>query len=686
MMNNSLVYKINNTFLLAAIVFGSLQTIVLFVKGLPVIAYITIAVIALLLFSYILHIKKVNEQIIVKLNSYMLSISVILIAYFNNGFNAPVLIYLLPIVSYVFVTSELKTLKHIFIFIVSSVFALGIVTYTVGLPKSIVSIEEYEELKLIYYVISIITTYFLFRAYKIQTQRIDTELKSMNESYDLMIEGSQIGHWDWHDTSREDVYWSPKLYEILGFENNEIKSLSTSFRDRMHPEDLEKSNRKQSENFGNEDTFSSTFRIKNKNNEYIWISSSGLSVKDDNGKIIRMVGAIKDESFAVKIKEEIILEKEIALKASESKSRFLANMSHEIRTPMNGIIGLTDYLKGSALDTDSKRVVNDIAISGTYLLSIINDLLDYSKIETSKLKLNYTDCNVENLFNDLTVVFNQMCKDKSISFSIVKKNKVPHIRIDEVRLKQILVNLVGNAVKFTEKGSVIVDYEFNDNKLHISVTDTGIGIDEKNFDKIFNSFEQVDNNTTKNYKGSGLGLAITKRLVELMSGKVNVQSELTKGTSFKFFLETKTPRADIKSNNVKDIEFTPGELSDIKVLVAEDNLMNLNVVKKFLDRLDIKYEHATNGQEAVNLCKKKSYDIILMDLQMPIMDGITATKEILSLSDKDKEYIVAVTANAFIEDKNACIEAGMSDFLSKPYKYNNFKKMFKKYLKVTKLL
>jgi len=353
---------------------------------------------------------------------------------------------------------------------------------------------------------------------------------------------------------------------------------------------------------------------------------------------------------------------------------------------MNGIIGLTDYLKDSALDTDSKRVVNDIAISGTYLLSIINDLLDYSKIETSKLKLNYTDCNVDKLFNSLTVAFNQQCIDKGISFSIVKKNKVPGVRIDEVRLKQILINLVGNAVKFTDKGSVIVDYEFNDNKLHISVTDTGIGIDVKNFDKIFNSFEQVDDETTKNYKGTGLGLAITKKLVELMSGKVNVQSELTKGTSFKFFLETKTPIGDIEPNNIKDIEFKSGDLSDIKVLVAEDNLINLNVVKKFLDRLDIKYEHAKNGYEAVNLCKINYYDIILMDLQMPIMDGIAATKEILALSDKEKQYIVAVTANAFTEDKNACIEAGMSDFLSKPYQYNDFKKIFKKYLKVKKSL
>jgi CheY-like chemotaxis protein/anti-sigma regulatory factor (Ser/Thr protein kinase) len=290
------------------------------------------------------------------------------------------------------------------------------------------------------------------------------------------------------------------------------------------------------------------------------------------------------------------------------------------------------------------------------------------------------------LFDDLNVIFKQQCIDKGISFSVVKKNIVPGIRIDEVRLKQILINLVGNAVKFTEKGSVIVDYEFNDNKLHIGVTDTGIGIDEKNFDKIFNSFEQVDDETTKNYKGTGLGLAITKRLVELMNGKVNVQSKLTEGTSFKFFLETKTPSGDFVSNKVKDIEFKLGELSDIKLLIAEDNLMNLNVVKKFLDRLDIKYDHAINGQEAVNLCKTNSYDIILMDLQMPIMDGITATKEILALSDKEKQYIVAVTANAFTEDKNAFIEAGMSDFLSKPYKYNDFKKIFKKYLKVTKLL
>ncbi|PKP53613.1 MAG: hybrid sensor histidine kinase/response regulator [Bacteroidetes bacterium HGW-Bacteroidetes-1] len=367
--------------------------------------------------------------------------------------------------------------------------------------------------------------------------------------------------------------------------------------------------------------------------------------------------------------------KEKAELATKTKSIFLANMSHEIRTPLNGVIGLTNILAKTKLNEEQKELVDMVISSGENLLSIINDVLDFSKIEAGQVKI---EKNTFSLLCELgkvikTMQFNANIKGINLLQSL-DDNLPRYISSDPVRLKQILINLINNAIKFTQKGHVKLTCKPIEDKnpmLRFEIQDTGIGISAEAIEKLFKEFSQADSTTTRRFGGTGLGLAISKNLVNLMGGSIGVESEPEKGSVFWFEIPyeiaEKPEKKEAKKNN---LSFN----TNIKILLAEDNPINQKVAFHSLRQLGLTCDLAINGKEAVAKHAENHYDLILMDVQMPEMDGLEASRIIRSSQAKNPSekpvIIAALTANAFKEDKNNCLEAGMNYYLSKPFKPN----------------
>lgn len=385
--------------------------------------------------------------------------------------------------------------------------------------------------------------------------------------------------------------------------------------------------------------------------------------------------------YLEKKNEELIIEKNKAEEATRSKSLFLANMSHEIRSPMNGILGLSKLLQQSQLDSEQKDMLDVMATSGENLIQIINDILDYSKIEAGQIEIENINFNIKKVTDTIFHLLNYKAIERDVNFKIVVDDIIPENLIgDSFRLNQVLMNLANNALKFTQNGSVTLSIKCIEKtsdqvSLFFSVKDTGIGISKDAQSKLFREFTQSNKSTTREYGGTGLGLAISKNLTQLMGGKIIVDSELGIGSEFMF--ELKFGYKEKQENMVMDQNITlPSNLS---ILVAEDNPINQKVVTLTLRLMGLTCDIAKNGVEALEMYKKDRHRVILMDMQMPVLDGVSATEKIrsfeISETIEDPTYIVALTANAFVEDKQRCLEAGMNDFLSKPFKEDGLRKI-----------
>ena len=364
----------------------------------------------------------------------------------------------------------------------------------------------------------------------------------------------------------------------------------------------------------------------------------------------------KTEHLALALKE--------AEAANVAKTQFLANMSHEIRTPMNGIVGSCDLMLDNELPEHIAVRAKTISRSATNLLIILDSILDWSKIESGKMLCDIQRCDIRELLTASCELYRHTAQIKGYDITLRISSDVPEVlNIDAGKVAQVLNNLLSNAIKFTNEGEVSVNVSYAHQGLKVSVLDTGIGIAPDKLHLIFEKFEQADASTTRHYGGTGLGLAISKGLIELLGGELYVESELDVGTSFTFHI----PATICEGGIQKQREAPPSLPSAIRVLLAEDNDINADIVMEMLKSENIKCIRTKNGLDAVAAEKKHDFDVILMDCQMPIMDGHTASRLIREEGrNKDKIKIIALTANAFIEDKNACLEAGMNAHLSKP--------------------
>ncbi len=390
--------------------------------------------------------------------------------------------------------------------------------------------------------------------------------------------------------------------------------------------------------------------------------------------ILRTAAAAISGAMSKQIKErEIVMAMEATEAASKAKESFLANVSHEIRTPMNGIIGLTQLIQKSKLDEKQSQYITAIKQSSEHLLVIINDLLDFSKIVAGQMEFENIEFDLSSLLYNINQTYGNRALDKGIYLhSDVEENIPKKLLGDPVRLNQILVNLVGNSIKFTEDGGVTIrikclEKKNNSINLRFSIDDTGIGIPADKTETIFESFKQADKDTARKYGGTGLGLSIVKKILDAQNGKIWIESEPGKGSSFIFDLTFEIPNTE---KIIATTTITYHQLNGVNILLAEDNMVNQLLANDLIAEWGAQIDIADNGEIAVNKFRQKKYDLILMDVQMPVVNGLEATEIIRKYSDESisKIPIIAMTANAIKGDNEKCFSAGMNDYITKPFK------------------
>ncbi|MFC4097375.1 chemotaxis protein CheB [Euzebyella saccharophila] len=468
-----------------------------------------------------------------------------------------------------------------------------------------------------------------------------------------------------------NTFMNEQFEKILGYSVQEIMEMEPGeFWELFHPEDREKFSSNMKKLMAGEELCTTEARVKHKDGHWVWCYSIDTPFEHDkHGNVTSIIGVFIDMTEKKKIEKELKLALEKANSANIYKNQFLANMSHEIRTPLNGLVGFAEFLKEDGLDKSTREeYVGIIEKCSKQLLDLVNDILDLSKIEAGELDLKFGACNLNELTTEVHKTFEairkQRRKDK-ISIECYVPDDGEHIvETDSSRLRQVLINLVGNALKFTVKGSIRFGFTIEDGRVIFEVTDTGIGISKKDLEIVFDRFQRVEHKDKKQYDGTGLGLAISKGVLSLLGGSIKVASKKGVGTTFTFDIPYKAYHSEQKEKNGKTIVDT-SKFENKHVLIAEDNPTNKHYLKKLFEPLKMKISWAMDGKEAVELFKNESdLSLVLMDIRMPVMDGYEAADAILKINPEAR--IIAQTANAMTSDRENCLEKGFVDYVAKP--------------------
>jgi PAS domain S-box-containing protein len=562
---------------------------------------------------------------------------------------------------------------------------------------------------IIYLFVSVVAIWYFFRDFDFRTKQIDRQNEAQKEVQDL-YDNAPCGY---HSLDENGVFIHINQTELnwIGYTRAEVigkmrlADLQETFPKEVFYNDFKN-------NLKGDGVRNLELNLRRRDGTIFPVLINGTMIRDENGNFRHTRTTLTDFSEQRKLLDELEKAREIAEKSVEMKERFMANMSHEIRTPMNALIGFTNLLDRTELDEKQHEFVRTIKMAGGNLMTLINDLLDFSKIEAGMLRIETTSFDLNGLVQSLETLFQPKAQEKKVNFEVNVSRKIPqNVMGDPTRVSQIVVNLLSNAFKFTERGYVALTTElFDDNSdfatVKITVKDTGIGIENQELTRVFERFQQAQDDTTRLYGGSGLGLAIVKNLAEAMGGFVEADSKMGYGSTFSAILpfkkvaeiDIKIPNFDFQTN-----ERTPQYIDDLaiknghsivpktqinghkmdkapRILVVEDNPMNQRLAALLLSDWGYEYEMAEDGQQAVDLIQKSDFQLVLMDIQLPVMDGYAATKTIRETL-KMSIPIIATTAHAFAGEREKCLEIGMNDYVPKPLQEDAVLAIIQKYIK-----
>ena len=508
-----------------------------------------------------------------------------------------------------------------------------------------------------------------------ERERLAEELRLSHERFVLAVAGSQDGLWDW-DIIKGTVYFSPRYKEILGYTNEEIPNSFAAWESLIHPDDLPLARKMVSDyHDGRIPVYELEHRLRQKDGSYRWILARGTVLRGADGKVLRMSGSHTDINERKNMDAALRAARDKAVASDLAKSEFLAKMSHELRTPLNAIHGMCELMTLEPLPEPQASRARLASDAVAMLTRIIDDLLDLSKIEAGRMTLEPIPTNCRRLLLDAAALFAEEATGKGLKFEVDLSDSVPPaLHVDPLRLRQVVMNLLSNAVKFTEKGSIVLKAWAEPDAeggvlFHVSVQDTGIGITRETQPLLFQSFVQADTSTTRRYGGTGLGLAISRRLVELMDGRIGVES--APGAGSRFWLQVRLP-VDFAASAAADTPNPAPELARLRTLVVEDNSVNRRMIVAILAHLGVRADTAENGAIALEALAQRSYDLVFMDCSMPVMDGYLATEQLRHREGSGVRVpVIAMTAYALKGDRERCLAAGMDDYLSKPASVKN---------------